>query len=293
MKILLMILMFVSCVHLEEENNTLKLEDVKKEDQSQKLKSEAISQLAPYKYDEKEYVASWIYCKSLDSVQNVMVMHGETNVMVGEGDVKPEAACDQWDVQTFLKHGYNVILPFRPGFYQSTGDKDFIGPHSIETLEVVHHDFLSKYNNQKVDGIWGYGEASIAAALIGRKLEEIQWLILGGGMYDMESLSQSTKDATFKKILMDLKTALPSALSYRSIAFEIEGLPKKIYLYHGQLDEKVPLDEMKIFEDTLTAMEIDVKVQTLEKQGHNLPELLHRAAIEFMLDDISGKSDQK
>ena len=131
-------------------------------------------------------------------------------------------------------------------------------------------------------GAYGYGLGAIASTLVAKRLGGLDFLILGGGVYDLEDTWQKTFDESLKKEIEVLrKSEGDTAIEDRSIAYDISGLPKKVAIYHGTLDDVVPPTQAKAFGDSLESSgDYQVTLQMIEGVTHAIPEELHRKILE-------------
>src|SRR5690606_4238563 len=108
-------------------------------------------------------------------------------------------------------------------------------------------------------GIWGYSTGVTAAALLSRKLGGLKFLILGTGVYDYDLTLSETKDSYLRKDLETIKkTGGNKAIEDRSIAYDVDGFPKTIVIYHGKQDTAVSPAQAKSFSDSLESSEYNV-----------------------------------
>ena len=163
--------------------------------------------------------------------------------------------------------------------------KDFVGPLSIEAMEsaVAEYNAIEGAINKPIVGIWGFSEGTIAASLLGRKLPHLKWLMMGGGIFDLDVALSNTKDKAFKDKLKKLKKLSSSALSTRSVSYDVEGLPKQVILYHGAEDHVVPLEDIIAFQKTLSYMDIAVSLEIVGKEGHDIDSDDHAKLIQHLL----------
>ncbi len=197
--------------------------------------------------------------------------------------------CRGWIAQSFLSEGWNVLAVNRPGYGESTGTMDLAGPESLQAIDVAVADFHKRHAGQKISGVWGYSTGAIAAAFFAKKNQEILWLMLGGAIYDAEQVEKSSADQWLKTQLTQLKTKDPNgAFEKRSIAWDFEGVPKTVLIYHGQNDTAVPVQQPSSFRDSLLAQEYKVRFISLSGMGHDLPADVHVGVIKKLLAEQSA-----
>lgn len=194
--------------------------------------------------------------------------------------------CKGWIAQSFLSEGWNVLAVNRPGYGESTGTMDLAGPESLSAIEAAVADFYKRHEGHKISGVWGYSTGAIAASFFAKKNPEILWLMLGGGIYDAEQVVKSSGDQWLKTQLTQLKAKDPNgAFEKRSIAWDFEGIPKTVLIYHGQNDASVSEAQASSFRDSLLAQEYKVRLILLNGMGHDLPADVHVGVIKKLLSE--------
>jgi fermentation-respiration switch protein FrsA (DUF1100 family) len=238
-----------------------------------------LSGFSGYKLVGKQYRAQWLACSTSSSQKSIIVMHGETK------SFEQKDFCDSWYAQPFLSAGFAVIAVNRPGFGESTGKTDFSGTHSMAAISsgVAAASNMLKIKNAR--GIWGYGSGATAAAVFAKSknAKSPSFLILGSGAYDLEETLEKTKDSSLKNQLEDLQKRFgDSSFDDRSIAYDVEGLPKKIFLYHGKKDTSIFPSQSKNFYDSLISSEYRVTLEVIKGVGHNIPNKVHQKILRVL-----------
>ncbi len=220
---------------------------------------------APYKIAKKSESVEVFVCDN-ETANSVLLNHSDKSGWTAQN------FCSSWVAQIFLKNGFNVIGVNRPGFGQSTGKKDLAGPRSSEAIKTATTLGLSKLKTKsELVGSWGLGSGGISAGLVARNFKSMKWVILGNTVYDFEQQLTNTKSKIFNPEMSQLKKIEgESAVENRSIAFEIEKLPKQIYLYHSATNEEVGISQMTQFVDSLTAQQFTVATTTVESSEQEL-----------------------
>ncbi len=233
----------------------------------------------PYKFGKASFAAEWMSCTNSKSKKSVLVMHQET---IG---FDSQNFCTSWVGQSFLSAGYNVVTVNRPGFGASTGKQDFSGLQSMKAIKATLIDAASKSKISSITGIWGYSSGAVAAARYAKEISPrgLKFLILGSGVYDLEETAETTKDGNLKDRLAQIKTQFgDDAFDSRSIAYDVEGLPKKIFLYHGKKDKAVLPSQSRDFYDSLISSEYRVSLEMIKGIGHKIPEKTHRKILQVL-----------
>jgi len=281
----LIVLSIPSCVTPQpEDSSKMKITDtseVKKEIVPAELKDG----FTDYSFAGGAYKAEWMTCQIKQSKGVVVVMHRD------QYGFDRKEFCTGWIAQTFIAGGYDVITVNRPGYAGSTGSADFAGPQSIAAIEAGVADVQKKNPAMKnIVGVWGYSTGAIAASFFAKKHRDISWLILGAGLYDLEDLDKSTQSSVLKKEIGNVtKYYGAKGIEDRSIAFDMEGLPKKIQIYHGKLDNVVPQQHVQNFRNALASGEFDVTLQVIDGVSHEIPLANHRQILEVILVSLSLK----
>lgn len=238
---------------------------------------EAKAGLADYKAQGESFQAEWIRCsRKKKAAATILVMHGD------QAGYDRDDFCGGWVAQSFLSQRFNVITVNRPGFARSNGIADFVGDLSLAALEAGV-DAAKRKKSPPVEGIWGYSSGATAAVRFARKMADVNFLILGGGVYDLTRTLYETKDNYLKKdIGVIKKTGGEDALYERSVAYDVGGLPKHIAIYHGKKDKAVAPSQAESFSDTLISSEYDADLQMLKGVGHDIPWKHHRKILEIL-----------
>ncbi|MCX6118839.1 MAG: hypothetical protein NT027_14965 [Proteobacteria bacterium] len=211
----------------------------------------------------KTFLAQWILCspaaKKSDStsqpVQTVIAFHRF------DAGFSPTEFCKGWIGQVFLKNGFQVIGINRPNYVGSIGPDDLSGRDSLNAIDAA----VKQSKVENLVGCWGYDTGTIAASFYAKSnSEKIKWLILGGGIYDLESYLES-----------------------RSIAWDNHGLPKSIYLYHAIDDTFAPVNQANSFSDQLRTSEFKVFKTDINSGGHDLPWRAHMKIVDQAIKQVS------
>ena len=235
---------------------------------------------AKYTYKDQSFQAQWIACSTDDAKATVLAMHRDRR------GYDPKTFCQGWIAQAFLSEGMNVITVNRPGFAGSTGVADFAGAQSMAAITAGVEAAKGKGASSPT-GIWGYSSGATAASLFSREIDGLKYLILGGGVYDLDETMNVTKDSYLKKEIKAIyKTGGDLALEDRSIAYDVEGLPKRIVLYHGKQDKAVPTSQANTFRDTLVSSEYKASIQVIDGVSHQIPVGTHQKIIKVLARSV-------
>lgn len=278
--ILFSFLVFAGCTsNVEEFGDVVSVEKADIE----KVAFETDANVAGYAVDKQEEKVEWIGCRSKKAKGLALLVNRDGAPFNAKG------MCAGWLAQAFLAEGFDVLGVNRPGFGESTGPIDLGGSQSILALQAAVKAYQTIYPSPRIAGIWGLGAGAIAASQFAKKQPGLSWVVMGNGIYDAEQTMRQTRDASLKadleRVARDEKEV---GLEKRSIAWDFEGLPKTVVLYHAELDETVPSSQAASFRDSLAAQEYRVRLMVLEKVGHDLPVDLHYGVLRRILAELGS-----
>jgi hypothetical protein len=178
-------------------------------------------------------------------------------VIAPEGQVFNDDFCNSHHAQMLLHKSTLSVVGL------NHVDQDFGGEASLSELKTS----LSFLNSIKLSGVWATGVHTIAASRLAKEQPDLQWLVLGEGVFDTELLKESQLNAQAQKAIA--KEGRSDFDQLRSTAWEIDGLPPKIFLYHAQQNSKIPYRQSLEFRDVLTSQQIAVEFVPLENSDEN------------------------
>jgi dipeptidyl aminopeptidase/acylaminoacyl peptidase len=159
--------------------------------------------------------------------------------------------------------GFAVMAPSMPGFGDSSGKRDFVGPKTLAKLHaaITHFQKLSYVDSRRI-AIYGVSRGATAAALLARRIPDVRALILQSGLYDLRAVTKKEgKKGKGKEMPREARLLTdqiereagksPEAMLRRSPAAYSRELKCPIFLIHGASDKTVPVDQMRRFADQL------------------------------------------
>jgi hypothetical protein len=243
------------------------------------------TQLTGYQHQNRSYHVQWVSCSPKDapSPKYVALSHRF------DAGFDESALCGGWIAQTFIAQGYGVIGVNRPSYGKSTGADDLSGQQSIAAIHAA-----LKAGSYPVVGIWGFGTGTIAATFLAKNHPSIQWMILGGGVYDLEITHKQSNHEAFKAAVDQIKK-LEGDIAYekRSIAWDFAGIPKMIGVYHAKDDAAAPHSQANAFNDQLRASEYKVFWTEVTAGGHDLPWRSHMQILTKILKQVAPSESTK
>jgi hypothetical protein len=271
----------VGCAHLATDDSELTIASDDMEATFEPVASQQMSGFADYKVGEATQKAQWIACLGKSTKATVVAMHAS------HAGFDPARFCAGWLAQTFLSQGFDVVTVNRPGFGASTGALDFWGPGATAAVTAGLEAALAK-GPKPLKGAWGYGTGAAAATAFARKHGKFAWLILGGGIYDLEETEKSTADSDLRAEIETLrKKGGDKAIEDSSVGYDVSGLPKRLVIYHGKLDKDAPIKQAQAFSDTLQSSGYQVNFQLIEGVAHDIAWNHHRRLLEVLARSVA------
>lgn len=253
-------------------SNVKKFSDVVAIDQADDLTLVAVqanAKLVDYTFSKLQHRVESIHCSGKADPERT----GQLALVINrpKRGLNPDNFCTGWIAQAFLRQGFEVYGLNLPGYGRSSGQKDFAGDQSLQALQAWHRSI----SEPGLAVGWAMEEHTIALARFAKQ-GDMDWLIMGNGIYDAEMTLSLTQDTALKGTLQRLiEQHGEMAIEKRSIAWDFGGLAKIVTLYHGRQNQRIPLRQAKEFRDSLNASEISTDLLVLEQQGAGIPEDVH------------------
>jgi hypothetical protein len=188
-----------------------------------------------------------------------------------------DEVCQTPSALAFMNHGLNVVAINRPES-ETLGDDTTLSQIK-ETVE-----FLQK-EDRRLEGLWSLGEGSVLALRLAR---QFPWkvLIIGNGIYDLEMTLKDSADKDFLDRIKAMPDSdSPSFVEKRSASWDLSGLPKVVYLYHGGRNAQVSSTQATQFRNSLAASEHRVELYILEEGTEHLRPEYHRGVLGKILEN--------
>ena len=232
---------------------------------------------------QKQQSVAWFTCQLEKAAGVVLLAHDE------DSGFDSRDFCNQTEVQAFLTSGFNVAGFNRPGFGNSTGQRDLVGKQSQQAALVAAEAIL-KANagiGGTYSGSYGYGTGAAAAAFFAKQSGNLQWLIVGGGMFDFEQVARNSDDHSLVELIKK-SAAKEGEVAYeiRSIGYDVNGLPARVAIFRGKDDTISPHDQAHAFRDGLAASECKVTFQEIAGIGHKIGPRQMRQILDVMITSV-------
>lgn len=168
--------------------------------------------------------------------------------------------------------GFASVAISEPGFGQSEGRADFMGPKSIEAFAVGFKKFSREafVDSDKV-GVYGYSRGGMAASLLTVKLgRAVKAAVFGAGVYDLKRAYEETKFEGIRENIRKETGFTEKAIRERSSIFQVRKLKTPVLIIHGENDENVPTNQAFVLRDRLKELNKDFEILILpdHKHGH-------------------------
>lgn len=198
--------------------------------------------------------------------------------------LKSGSFCADPLVQAFLGHGYSIARSyFKKPDGSTVASLDHWGEDTVQRA-IAAIDHLAEAKNVTIVGTMGYGAAAIAAMQVAQRVAGLRFAIAGNGIYDLEkAFKQGIGPEVEALKASDLREKDDEFLERRSIAWDYMTLPKKVALYHGQLNQQIAPEHAESFRDSLQASEFKVHFELIKDQGHSIEPVVHQLYLDTLL----------
>ncbi|MES2744745.1 MAG: hypothetical protein V4655_04920 [Bdellovibrionota bacterium] len=233
---------------------------------------------------ENGYSLEWFSCTRNVKAPFIVMLNRKDAVFSGD-------TCKTGLAQAFLQQDFNVLAVNRPGAGKSEG-KEIIGDdQSLASLKGLLKDQIE--SGKVLAGLWGFEDASVLA-LRAARAPGFQFLIIGNGVYDWEATLNESKDPAFVADLKELQKGQDATfVEKRSIAWDFNGLPKTVYLYHTVKDAKYPETQAEAFRAALAANQYNVQLIKAPSETGVLTPVVHQSVLIQIAQSIKTPAESK
>ena len=170
----------------------------------------------------------------------------------------------------FAQQGYACLALTPPGFGDSGGKRDFMGPASIDAFAVGFRNFArDPYVDSKKMGIFGYSRGGMAASLLTVKLgKEVHAAVFGSGVYDFKRAYHQTRLDGIRENMKAETGMTEIAIIERSSVLHMEKLECPVLIIHGAVDGNAPTNQAYVLRDRLIELEKDFEFLILQDHVH-------------------------
>ena len=179
--------------------------------------------------------------------------------------------------------GYAVMLVSMPGYGQSEGPPDAVGPLTVQAVGAALDRLEATAGvDRKRVGAWGVSNGAAAVTLLSQQRGDLKATVSQSGIYDLWAVYRAMTVPALREAIVHGAGSDSAGWRKRSAALN-PGKPTAIFILHGEKDVNVPAQQAHGFAESLKARGVDVESRFFPNSGHELPPgEVFRAAIEFL-----------
>ena len=192
----------------------------------------------------------------------------------------------------FAQQGFACLALTPPGFGNSGGKRDFMGPASIDAFAVGFRNFAREpYVDSKKMGIFGYSRGGMAASLLAVKLgKEVHAAVFGSGVYDFKRAYYQTRLDGIRENMKAETGMTEVAIVERSSVLHMENLKCPVLIIHGAVDGNAPTNQAYVLRDRLIELKKDFEFLILPDHVHGqIKSDFLSAVLDFLSRKLKGK----
>jgi pimeloyl-ACP methyl ester carboxylesterase len=172
--------------------------------------------------------------------------------------------------------GYNVVMVSLPGYGQSEGQRDMMGPASYEAVEGGLRQLAAIPGVDTTHlAVWGVGEGAGLAARLASRHSELGAVVLQGGVYDLWAVARA-RGTNGPADVAKLAGRDSTAWRERSALFTATRIAAPVLLLHTARDASAPLAQARAYSEALLAAGTRAKLS--EVTGSDLQRAVGGAA---------------
>jgi dipeptidyl aminopeptidase/acylaminoacyl peptidase len=178
--------------------------------------------------------------------------------------------------------GFASIAISQPGFGESEGPADFVGPKTLEVLTAGYRKLQNEpFVNPKRMGIYGYSRGGMAASLLAVQIDDVKAAVFGAGVYDFKrAYDESTLPGVRNNMKMETGMT-PEAIRERSSILRMDLLKCPVLILHGGKDKNVPVSQALLLRDRLTALHKEFEIKLFPDREHAIGPQVIPITIDF------------
>jgi len=219
--------------------------------------------------------------------QVIVFLHGANEL--GLKSIRP-ACFEHW-----LEKGHAVAAISMPGYGNSTGERDFCGPATLEALHVAL-DYIKQELGEPKLGIMGFGQGGLAATLLSAERDDIACVVSSNGGYDL--VRHNASDDLLMNVLeqkgYQLDLASEDDLIFRSPLYHVSSISAPLFLLHRKGNPMVSEQEAVDFHSAMLAagkecfLVLKDRTYTDDMQKLSFEEILEES--ESWIDEHMGRA---
>jgi len=142
--------------------------------------------------------------------------------------------------------GYSVMLVSQPGYGQSEGPADFMGPATMRAVNAAY-DRLRR--SPDVDSnrvaVWGASRGATAAMLLASRRKDLRGVIAESGVYDVWATYRDTRLAGLPETIVREAGRDSAGWRARSPVMFADSIRVPVFIAHGEEDQQVPFAQAR------------------------------------------------
>ena len=188
----------------------------------------------------------------------------------------------------FAQQGFACLAVTPPGFGDSGGKRDFMGPASIDAFAVGFRNFARQsYVDPTRMAVFGYSRGGMAASLLTVKLgKEVHAAVFASGVYDFRRAFQQTRLDGIRENMKAETGMTEIAIAERSSILYMDKLKCPVLITHGAIDGNAPVNQAYLLRDRLVELKKDHEFKILPDHVHGQ---LKMDFLSLVLDFLSRK----
>src|SRR5436309_1729154 len=170
---------------------------------------------------------------------------------------------------SLAERGYFVMTMSQPGYGQSQGPADLMGPVTQRAVEGAY-DMLRRMpgvDSTKV-AAWGISRGATAVALLAERRPSLRAANVQSGISDLLATYRSTKVDGFPDTIVREAGSDSAAWRARSPIFGCEKIKASVLIFHGEEDPNVPAAQAHAFAQALKQRKAKFAAGFVPNQGH-------------------------
>jgi pimeloyl-ACP methyl ester carboxylesterase len=180
--------------------------------------------------------------------------------------------------------GYSVAIVSMPGYGQSAGPSDFMGPatSAAAAAALEHFRQSGKVDPQRIV-VWGQSRGATVAAGLAARDARLRGVILQSGIYDLWATYRGTGLPGFQEAIVAEAGKDSAAWRDRSPILIADQVKVPVLILHGERDGQVPIEQAHAMAARIQEAGGRVETQYAPLGGHAYPPNLgFRAGLAFI-----------
>lgn len=184
--------------------------------------------------------------------------------------------------------GYAVMLVSMPGYGQSQGPADFMGPATMDAAAAALDDLEHRKGVDPARlAVWGISRGATVAALLGEQRQDLRAVVAQSGVYDVWATARGSKVEGFAATIEAEAGRDSAAWRARSPLLAADHMHAPVLLLHGERDANVPAPQAHAFAAALEAAGRKVQTRWYAMSEHFLPEAdVQRTSLAFLAEAL-------